>query len=195
MFILFHFLNLIFVVFVFFFLPLRGGGMVLVKNIHQPHNPPWQYPHQQHSVHMHTITHQCSNYLKVLPTSIYTSIPITSRCLSIHRNHTLCRALVLLKQSLCLLGTILDRSPLWCRIIKWLNHPSKLVLILQPQKDPSIHWDHTLCRAVVLPKQSPWLLGTILNRSPLWHRIPSKLVLILQTSEGWQAESTPPGIN
>ena len=35
------------------------------------------------------------------------------------------------------------------------------------------HWDHTLCRASVLPKQSPWLLGTILDGSPLQHRIPA----------------------
>ena len=34
-------------------------------------------------------------------------------------------------------------------------------------------WDHTLCRALVLLKQSPWLLGTILDRSPLRHRIPA----------------------
>ena len=34
----------------------------------------------------------------------------------------------------------------------------------------SIHWDHTLHRALVLPKQSPWLLGTILDRSSLRNR-------------------------
>ena len=32
-----------------------------------------------------------------------------------------------------------------------------------------IHWDHTLCRALVLLKESPWLLGTILDGSPLRH--------------------------
>ena len=32
--------------------------------------------------------------------------------------------------------------------------------------DPSIHWDHTLCRVTVLPKQSPGLLDTILDGSP-----------------------------
>ena len=64
-----------------------------------------------------------------------------------------------------------------------------------------IHWDHTQCRALVLPKQSPGLLGTILDVSSLWRRIlkwlnhPSKLVLILLTTEGWQAESTSSGIN
>ena len=31
---------------------------------------------------------------------------------------------------------------------------------------PSIHWDHTLYRALVLPKQSPWLLDTILDGLP-----------------------------
>ena len=66
---------------------------------------------------------------------------------------------------------------------------------------PSIHRDHTLYRALVLPKQSPGLLGTILDGSPLRRRIlkwlnhPSKLELISPTSEGWQAESTPPAIN
>ena len=56
---------------------------------------------------------------------------------------------------------------------------------------PSIHWDNTLCRALVLPKQSAWLLGTMLNGSPLLTQDTSKLALILPTSEGWQAESTP----
>ena len=61
---------------------------------------------------------------------------------------------------------------------------------------PSIHWDHTLYRASVLPKQSPGLMGTILEGSSLQHWIlkwlnhPNKLVLILPTTEGWQAEST-----
>ena len=31
---------------------------------------------------------------------------------------------------------------------------------------PSIHQDHTLCRALVLPKQCPGILGTILD---IWH--------------------------
>ena len=79
------------------------------------------------------------------------------------------------------------------KAIKFIKHLSPHI--------HSIHWDHTLCRAWMLPKQSPGLLGTILNRSPLQHRKlkwpnhPRKLVLILPTSEGWQAESTPPGIN
>ena len=34
-------------------------------------------------------------------------------------------------------------------------------------------WDHTLCRALALVKQSPWLLGTILDGSPLRHSIPA----------------------
>ena len=38
---------------------------------------------------------------------------------------------------------------------------------------PSIRWDHTLYRALVLLKLSPWLLGTILDGSPLRHRIPA----------------------
>ena len=79
---------------------------------------------------------------------------------------------------------------------------------------PSIHWDHTPYRASVLPKQFPGLLGTILDGSLLqqstrlnhgkllkwlkmlkWLNHPSKLVLVLPTSEVGQAESTPPGIN
>ena len=43
----------------------------------------------------------------------------------------------------------------------------------QPWKDPSIHWDHTLCRALVLPKQSPRLLDTILEGLPLRRRVPA----------------------
>ena len=90
---------------------------------------------------------------------------------------------------------------------------------------PSIHWDHTLCRALVLRQQSPWLWDTILARlfiHPLgpysvqsvgaasavslairhnlgWVATPtwdtSKLALFLPTLEGWQVELTPPGIN
>ena len=39
---------------------------------------------------------------------------------------------------------------------------------------PSIHpLGPSSVQSVVLPKQSPWLLGTILDRSPLRHRIPA----------------------
>ena len=41
-------------------------------------------------------------------------------------------------------------------------------------------WDHTLCRVLVLLKQSPWLLGTILDGSPL-RQYTGKLALILPT--------------
>jgi len=34
-------------------------------------------------------------------------------------------------------------------------------------------WNHPLCRALVLLKQSPWLLVTILDGSPLRHSIPA----------------------
>ena len=34
-------------------------------------------------------------------------------------------------------------------------------------------WDHNLCRALVLLKQSPWLLGTILDGLPIRHSIPA----------------------
>jgi len=37
-------------------------------------------------------------------------------------------------------------------------------------KDPSIYWDDTLCRALVLHKQPLWLLSTILHGSTLKHR-------------------------
>ena len=72
---------------------------------------------------------------------------------------------------------------------------------LSEKRHWSNHHVHTLSRALVLPKKSPVLLATILDGLPLWHEIlewlnhPCKLVLILLTSEGWQAESTPPGIN
>ena len=46
---------------------------------------------------------------------------------------------------------------------------------------PSIHWDHTLFRALVLLKKSPWLLGTILDGSPLRRRIPSRWHSICQS--------------
>ena len=60
---------------------------------------------------------------------------------------------------------------------------------------PSIHRDRTLCWALVLPKQSPWLLGTILDRSPLRHRIPtSNLALICRPRQD-DRQPTPPGIN
>ena len=36
-----------------------------------------------------------------------------------------------------------------------------------PVWNPSIHRNHTLCRVLVLPKQSPGLLGTIPDGSPL----------------------------
>ena len=42
-----------------------------------------------------------------------------------------------------------------------------------PSIHPSIHRDHTLHRALVLPKQSPGLLGPILDGSPLRRRIPA----------------------
>ena len=52
-----------------------------------------------------------------------------------------------------------------------------MLLSLQPllfcssmSLDTSIHWDHTLCRPLVLPQQSPGLLDTILDGSPLRHR-------------------------
>ena len=44
---------------------------------------------------------------------------------------------------------------------------------LHPCYRGSIHWDQTPCRALLLPKQSPWLLGTILDGSPLRHSIPA----------------------
>ena len=60
------------------------------------------------------------------------------------------------------LGKILPSFHCHC----WLKFPSLMVMTI----NPSIHWDHTLYRASVLPKQSPGLLGAILDRSPLRHR-------------------------
>ena len=47
------------------------------------------------------------------------------------------------------------------------HHPEEL----QPVRGGEGGWDHTLCRVLVLLKQSPWLLGTILDGSPLQHSI------------------------
>ena len=62
----------------------------------------------------------------------------------------------------------------------WIRHyvaevcapPSALlvcngILIFTKALVPSIHRDHTMYRVLVLPKQSPWLLGTILDGLPL----------------------------
>ena len=46
--------------------------------------------------------------------------------------------------------------------------------------DPSIHRDHTLCRVLVLLKQTPGLVGTIATPT----QYTSKLAVILPTSEG-----------
>ena len=79
--------------------------------------------------------------------------------------------------------------------------PSLLSCFSATPKGGVGNWDHTLCRASVLPKQSTRLLGTFLDGSPLqrralkWLNNHSKQVLIVPTSEGRQAESTLPGIN
>ena len=89
------------------------------------------------------------------------------------------------------------------KVITWQS-----ISIIEITYHPSIHWDYTLCRALVLPKQSPWVLGTILVKSPLRHRIPARwhsfcrpqkddrqsqphLVLIQQPSGIWTQD---PGI-
>ena len=48
-------------------------------------------------------------------------------------------------------------------------------VILSISKPKSINGDHTPTpyRVLVLPEQSPWLLGTILDGSPLRYRIPA----------------------
>ena len=45
-------------------------------------------------------------------------------------------------------------------------------------------WDHTLCRALMLPKQSPWLLVHNPGRVATPTQYTSMLVLVLPTSEG-----------
>ena len=56
-------------------------------------------------------------------------------------------------------------------------------------------WDHTLCRALVLLKQSPWLLDTILDGSPFRHSIPAscqvKPATALQSASFRSAPYTP----
>uniref|UniRef100_A0A8C4R2R9 RRM domain-containing protein n=1 Tax=Eptatretus burgeri TaxID=7764 RepID=A0A8C4R2R9_EPTBU len=63
--------------------------------------------------------------------------------------------------------------------LPWASQP-----IAQQPLGESIHWDHTLCRVLVLPKQTPWILDTILDGSPLRHRIPASWYSFLPTSEG-----------
>jgi len=48
---------------------------------------------------------------------------------------------------------------------------------------PSIHWDHTRCRALMLPQQSPRLLGTILDGSQLWRRTPASWYIFCPTQD------------
>ena len=51
-----------------------------------------------------------------------------------------------------------------------------------------------LCRALVLPKQSPWLLDTILDGLPLEHNIPASWHSFCQPQKD-DKQSTKPGIN
>uniref|UniRef100_A0A8C4QXN4 Tantalus-like domain-containing protein n=1 Tax=Eptatretus burgeri TaxID=7764 RepID=A0A8C4QXN4_EPTBU len=64
---------------------------------------------------------------------------------------------------------MLSLQPSWQR-----NSFLHMSLIFLKIIDALVHLqDHTLCRAVVLPKQSPWLLDMILDESPLRYRIPA----------------------
>ena len=56
-------------------------------------------------------------------------------------------------------------------------------------------WDHTLYRVLVLPKQSPWLLGTILDGSPLRHRIPACWHSFCRPRKDDRQSQPQPGIN
>jgi len=55
----------------------------------------------------------------------------------------------------------------------WTTEERKGILLNRLMNGGSIHRDHTLCRALVLPKQSPCQFGTILDGSPLRYRIPA----------------------
>jgi len=135
-------------------------------------------PHHQHfpiylfgSFLIHDTLRAYTNWRTRVPThteTLYTNYFInTFRTLTLNHHKTF--HIVPLQNSFRKWSNVLEKT-------QFHNHPEHIInrdFTNTNQCHTFIHWDHTLCRALVPHKQSPWLLGTILDGSPHQHKIPA----------------------
>ena len=156
-------------------------------------------PHHQHfpiylfgSFLIHDILRAHTNWRTRVPTrteTLYTNYFInTFRTLTLNHHKTF--HIVPLQNSFRKWSNVLEKT-------QFHNHPEHTihrVFTNTNNRHTFIHWDHTLCRALVPHKQSPWLLGTILDGSPHQHKIPANWHSFCRPRKG-NRQSTLPGIN